>query len=72
MQTLADSLANVPKLGYSIEEASVISGLSRATLYRELMAGRLPSIREGRRRLIARADLEQMLIRMVIHDAQHR
>ena len=62
--TLAQSLAHVPKLGYPIEEACVLTGLSRATLYRELMAGRLPSIRDGRRRLIARQDLEELMLRM--------
>jgi excisionase family DNA binding protein len=61
---IAKSLADSPKLGFSIEEACVISGLSRATLFRQLVAGRLASIRDGRRRLIARNDLEGLLARM--------
>ncbi|HTE40039.1 MAG TPA: helix-turn-helix domain-containing protein [Steroidobacteraceae bacterium] len=64
IHTLAQSLARVPKLGYCIEEAAVISGISRSTLYRELIAKRLPSFRDGRRRLIARTDLEAMIDRM--------
>ena len=66
MQThsLAQSLASLPKLGYSIEEAAVISGISRSTLYREMVAKRLQSFRDGRRRLIARSDLEAMIDRM--------
>jgi excisionase family DNA binding protein len=36
----------------SIHEAARIAGVGRTTLYAELQAGRLPSVKIGRRRLI--------------------
>lgn len=49
------------RLALRIPEASVLSGLSRSTLYKVMVEGKLKSIKAGKRRLILRADLEEFL-----------
>ena len=46
------------RLSYSIAEAALILGISRGFAYRLVAAGDLPTFRLGRRRLVARRDLE--------------
>lgn len=48
-------------LAYSVGQSSRISGLSRSTLYIEMLSGRLPFRKLGSRRLILAADLEAFL-----------
>ncbi len=45
-----------------INDATVFSGLSRASLYRAMKDGALRSVKIGKRRLILRADLEAFLV----------
>ena len=45
----------------TVDEASAFAGLSRATLYRLVRAGRLVSHVTGGRRLFARASLVELL-----------
>ena len=45
-----------------INDATVFSGLSRASLYRAIKDGALRSVKIGKRRLILRADLEAFLV----------
>ena len=42
----------IPRLAYSLAEVETLSGLSRASLYRLIAAGKLESVTRGRRRLI--------------------
>lgn len=48
-------------LALRIHDAVRVSGLSRATLYVEISAGRLRAIKAGGRRLIMTADLQAYL-----------
>ena len=45
----------------SVDEAADALGIGRSTLYRELSAGRLPSVKIGRRRLIPASAIAQRI-----------
>ena len=45
----------------SIKEAVALTGLSHVTLYNEINAGRLKSLKVGRRRLIRHAALSEWI-----------
>lgn len=49
------------KLAYRIDEAVRASGLGRTTIYDEIKAHRLKSVKVAGRRLILREDLEAFL-----------
>ena len=49
------------RLAYSIIDASTVSGLSRAGLYRAISDGKLNPVKHGRATLILRSDLEHFL-----------
>lgn len=49
------------KLAYHVVEAAEAIGLSESTLWREIKAGNLQSIKAGGRRLILKTDLEAYL-----------
>jgi excisionase family DNA binding protein len=49
------------RLAYSVAEAAAALGVSRATVYDELRAGRLASIKLGRRRIITRQHIDDFL-----------
>jgi predicted DNA-binding transcriptional regulator AlpA len=51
----------VEKISFRVKEAALASGLSRATLFNEMKAGRLRSVKVAGVRLILRADLEAYL-----------
>lgn len=55
------SILAAPRLAYSLAEAEIVGGLSRATLYRAIRTGELPSVRRGAGRRILRSDLEDFL-----------
>lgn len=62
--SVAATLVGIPKLGYNIAEAEVISGFSRTQLYRFIRAGELPTLKMGRgRRVVTRSDLEALMDR---------
>jgi len=46
------------KLAYSVDEAAEQLGIGRTLAYELIRDGRLPSLKLGNRRLVARADLE--------------
>jgi excisionase family DNA binding protein len=48
-------------LVFSVREAGKLLGLSRGSVYEAIRTGQIPSIRVGRRILIPRAALEQLL-----------
>jgi excisionase family DNA binding protein len=48
---------------FTVEEARFRLGLGRSSIYEALRRGDIPYIRIGRRILIPRASLEQLLIR---------
>jgi excisionase family DNA binding protein len=51
--------ATAPRLLVSVEDAlAALGGISRATFYRLVGAGRLPSVRVAGRRFVRRIDLE--------------
>jgi excisionase family DNA binding protein len=50
--------AELPKIGYSIKEASKIVGLGRTTLWKAVEDGKLTVIKSGRRRLFLLSDLQ--------------
>jgi excisionase family DNA binding protein len=45
----------------SVDEAAKALGMARSTLYRELGAGRLPSVKIGRRRLVPASAIAQRM-----------
>jgi len=49
------------RLAYSVDEAARLTGLSRDLLYDEMRRGNLASVKVGRRRLITRQHLKQLL-----------
>lgn len=51
----------IEKLVLSPEEARKLLGLSRGSIYQALNSGQIPSLRIGRRILIPRARLEQLI-----------
>ena len=55
------SLNRNEKLVLSVEEARQLMGLSRGLMYDALHRGEIPNVRVGRRILIPRAALQQML-----------
>jgi len=46
---------------FSVREMIVFTGLSRATIYREIQEGRLPVVKQGRRTLIPRRAAVRLL-----------
>jgi excisionase family DNA binding protein len=52
---------SVPKLGWSLAELEVATGLSRATLYRMLAAGQLESVKVRGRRLVPAWQAQKLL-----------
>jgi excisionase family DNA binding protein len=48
-------------LAYSVEDAAKVAALSRSKLYEALAEGRLRGVKDGRRTLIQRVDLEAYL-----------
>ena len=51
----------VERLAYSVDEAAHLTGLSRDLLYEQMRRGNLSYVKVGRRRLITRQHLEQLL-----------
>ena len=49
------------RLAYSVDEAALLTGLSRDLLYDEMRRGNLTYVKVGRRRLITRHHLQQFL-----------
>lgn len=54
---------SVPKLGYSLAEVEIATGLSRATLYRMLSAGQLSTVKVRGRRLVPAWQAQKLLER---------
>jgi excisionase family DNA binding protein len=50
----------------SVDEAAEALGLARSTLYRELGAGRLPSVKIGRRRLVPASAIARRIASVAI------
>jgi excisionase family DNA binding protein len=48
----------MPKILLSIKEVTETTGISRASLYRQMRAGRLPFVKLGARTLFRPADLQ--------------
>ena len=55
------SLVSNERLVFTVEEARRLIGLSRGLMYDAIHRGEIPSMRIGRRILIPRAALQQML-----------
>ncbi len=53
----------------SVADAVTFSGIGRTTLYELMRAGRLPSISLGRKRLVPKAALVQLLVDIAIGGA---
>jgi excisionase family DNA binding protein len=51
----------VPRAAYSLDEAAQSLGLSRRTLYQLMDAGRLSTVKLGKRRLVPAQELERLL-----------
>lgn len=49
------------KATLTVHEAAALLGIGRGLAYEQVLAGRIPSIRLGRRILVPRAALEAML-----------
>lgn len=61
METQIAHLMPLPRLSYSLAESEAMSGLSRSSLYRLIAAGRLKTVRCGRRRLVPATELAKLL-----------
>lgn len=60
--TLGDTSRRLPtRLAFSPDEAAELLGLSRELLNDLIRSGQLPSVKAGRRRIIARHHLAQFL-----------
>lgn len=57
----AANVKGLDKLAYRINEAATVAGLGRTSIYEEIAAGRLKSVKAAGRRLILKADLEEFL-----------
>lgn len=49
------------KMAFRVNEVVVITGIGRTSIYDEIAAGRLKSVKAAGRRLILKADLEEFL-----------
>jgi excisionase family DNA binding protein len=49
------------KLTYTVEEAAKLLGVSRGLIYAQIRSGELKAIELGRRKLVTKAVLEQLL-----------
>jgi len=49
------------KLGFSIEEATVYTGIGRTSLYTYMTSGELPRRYAGRRVILLRDDLDKLI-----------
>lgn len=58
---------DVVRLVLSVEETRRLLGLSRGLMYEAIRTGQVPSVRIGRRILIPRRALEQMLDKAEAH-----
>jgi excisionase family DNA binding protein len=50
------------RIALRMRDASIVSGLSRSTLYELLKAGKIRTVKIGGRRLILRESLEALLL----------
>lgn len=60
MDTQVSSAFSLPRFAFTIGESEVVSGLSRSSLYRLIAAGKLQTVKRGRRRLVPSAELEKL------------
>ncbi len=61
MTTTHTASGSPTKLTYTVPEVAALLGISRSTAYECVRRGEIPSLTLGRRVLIARAQLEQLL-----------
>jgi predicted DNA-binding transcriptional regulator AlpA len=61
MDTHAVPFGAIPRLAFSIAETEVASGLSRSSLYRLMLAGKLRTVQLGRRRVVPAAELARLM-----------
>ena len=52
------------RLAYSVDEAALLTGLSRDLLYDQMRTGKLAYLKIGRRRIITRNELQSFLSRV--------
>ena len=55
----------VEKKTFSVEEVAQILGIGRASAYRAIKRGEIPSIRIGRRYLVPRYAIERLVVAVV-------
>jgi excisionase family DNA binding protein len=67
----AENLSAVSDGNLSIQEATEFSRLSRAELYRLMTAGELTFLKHGKRRLIPRRSLVELLAKKVVPGTQN-
>ena len=51
----------MPRVAYSLDEVAASLGLSRRSLYGLMAAGRLSTVKLGKRRLVPAAELERLV-----------
>ena len=62
----------MPRLTFTVTEAADLLGVSRSTAYECVRRGEIPSLTLGRRILITRSSLEQLLGSMPEHSSASR
>ncbi len=63
MGSETNNIAAKERIALRVRDASIVSGLSRSTLYELLKAGKIRAVKIGGRRLILRDSLEALLLR---------
>lgn len=63
LAALMPQISEPTRLSYTIKEATAVTGIGRTTLYSLISAGALPVVKIGRRTLVRREDLVNLLKR---------
>jgi hypothetical protein len=58
--TMETQHVSFPKIGYSLAEVEVLSGLSRTSLYRLVTSGKLKTVRHGRRQIVPTSEVQRL------------
>lgn len=62
-------VAGDDRLGYSVEEAAAVLGVGRSNVYELMRRGLITPSKLGRRTIIARSELEALLVRLRVRGA---
>ena len=67
-----DIVDSQERLAFSVDEARRLLGLGRGSMYEAVRTGQIPSIRIGRRIIIPRVGIEQLLAKASMNTLQSK